>query len=69
MDLMATVKINRQILKLIRAKYDEFFPGAYSSGEAHYYQRLKRDTIQAEEALKHGGLSLPPDEDAEAGAQ
>jgi len=67
MDLIATVKINRQILKLISSKYDQFFPGAYGSQEARYFAKLKRDTIQAEEALKHGGLSLPPDEDAEVG--
>jgi len=66
-DLQATVKINRQILKLIASKHGQFFQGACSSAEARYYQRLKRDTIQGEEALKHGGLALPPDEDVEAG--
>lgn len=66
MDLMATVKVNRQILKLISSKHDQFFPGAYSSHEARYYAKLNRDTIQAEEALKHGGLAMPPEEDVEA---
>lgn len=63
MDLQQAVKINRQILRLMQSKYDQFFPGAYNTPEARYYKLLERDTFQAEEALKHGGLTLLPDED------
>lgn len=62
MDLSKTVLVNRQILKSIRSKHDEFFPGAYSTPESRYYRMLKRDTEQAEAALKHGGLAVPEEE-------
>lgn len=62
MDLSETVTVNRQILKLIRSKHDEFFPAAYLTPEARYYKMIERDSIHAVQALKHGGLAMPPEE-------
>lgn len=62
MDLVDTVKVNRQIMKLIVSKYLELFPAAYNTPESRYYHTLERDTIQAERALKAGGLALKPEE-------
>jgi len=62
MDLQETIRINRAIMALIRQKYDQFFPGAYSTPESRYYTMLERDTIKAVSALKHGGIDVPPQE-------
>jgi hypothetical protein len=66
MNIAQTVKINRQIMKLIKSKYTELFPAAYSTTEARYYKLLRRHTDQAIEAMEHGGLALPPDTDQSA---
>lgn len=63
MDLLQTVNTNRQIMKLIKSKYPELFPAAYSTPESRYYKMLLRDTEQAVEAMKHGELAEPPASD------
>lgn len=63
MDLLETITVNRQILKLIQSKYEELFPAAYNTPEARYYKMLHRDTIQAVTALKHGALPIPEAEE------
>jgi hypothetical protein len=49
-------------MNLIKSKYDQYFPSIYSTQEARYYRTLERDTNQAIQALKHGGLAVPPEE-------
>jgi len=63
MNLQDTVLVNRKIMHLIKSKYDELFPSGYNNYDANYFKRLKRDTTQAEDALQHGGLALPPDDE------
>jgi hypothetical protein len=63
MDLKQTCKVNKQIMKLIESKYTELFPAAYNTPEARYYRMLERDTAQAEEALKHGGIATNEDKE------
>jgi hypothetical protein len=48
-------------MKLIASKYPELFPAAYNNIDATYYKRLQRDTQHAEQAMRHGGLALPPE--------
>jgi hypothetical protein len=62
MNLAETIKVNRQIMQLISSKYPELFPAAYNHLDARYYRALLRDTTHAEQAMKHGGLALPPEE-------
>ena len=50
-------------MHLIKSKYDELFPSGYNTYDANYFKRLNRDTTQAEDALQHGGLALPPDDE------
>jgi hypothetical protein len=61
MDLAETITVNRQIMKLIASKYPELFPAAYNNIDATYYKRLQRDTQHVEQAMRHGGLALPPE--------
>jgi hypothetical protein len=62
MNLHQQVRVNMQIMNLIKSKYDQYFPSIYSTQEARYYRTLERDTNQAIQALKHGGLAVPPEE-------
>jgi tellurite resistance protein len=52
MDLQEQIDTNKEIMRLIRSKYPEDFPDTYNTPEARYYERLKRDTEEAERLLE-----------------
>ena len=61
MDLATSIQINKQIMRLIEAKYP-FGPSTWpNSQEYRYYCTLFKDTEQAEHALRHAGLATPVD--------
>lgn len=57
MDLRETIYTNGEIMRLVRSKYDDVFPGAYNTPEARYYRILAQDSTRAQGALAHRGLS------------
>ena len=51
MDLEKTIRTNRQIMKLIKLKYEETFPFGYRTTESKYYQLLEREIEAAQNYL------------------
>jgi len=51
MTLEETIKINKKIMDLIKSRYDDTFPDSFNSPESRYYERLDRETEQAEQYL------------------
>lgn len=48
MNLKATIKVNKEIMRLIVSKYPDIFPTGYSGPYFRYYKRLKKDVEEAE---------------------
>ena len=51
MDLEKTIRTNRQIMKLIKLKYEDAFPFGYRTTESKYYQLLEKETEAAQNYL------------------
>jgi len=51
MMLKETIKINKKIMRLILSKYEDPTSLELTTPESHYYQRLRRETEQAENYL------------------
>lgn len=52
MDLSQQVKVNKEIMRLIKSKYGVEFPGAYNTPESFYYERLEKEIAEAERYLE-----------------
>ncbi|MBA7607073.1 hypothetical protein ES703_14225 [subsurface metagenome] len=52
MDLKETIKVNKQIMALIKSKYNGEFPTGYTGPDYRYYECLERDIKQAERYLE-----------------
>jgi hypothetical protein len=64
MNIAENIKVNQQILKLIRSKYpDEAWPAGSPKGnvEVKYYQQLESDLEKAKSVLAGGGLATTAD--------
>ena len=48
MDLKITIKINKEIMRLIESKFPHSFPPSYPNPDAQYYKRLAEDVTKAE---------------------
>ncbi len=59
MNLKQTIKVNKEIMKLIRSKYTAEFPNGYNSPESRYYCRLERDIEGAEAYETSTGKTRP----------
>jgi hypothetical protein len=61
MNIAENIKVNQQILKLIRSKYpDEAWPAGSPKGnvEVKYYQQLESDLEKAKYGLQKLGVSV-----------
>lgn len=69
MNLVTTIKVNKQIMALIKSKYPDDFPLAYHGTDAIYYERLAAGIVKAE-AFSAAPAQLERDEVIEgAGAR
>ena len=59
MDLVTTIRVNQQIVKLIKSKYpEETWPaGVAKNAEVKYYLQLEDDLAKAQSALVGGGIA------------
>jgi len=48
MDFNTTIRVNKQIMALIKSKYSENFPLAYHNADAVYYGRLAAEVLKTE---------------------
>jgi len=62
MNLSETVKVNRQIMGLIKSKYPDVFPLGYHNLDARYYNLLDKEIEEVERSLTVFDKKDPADE-------
>lgn len=62
-NIAEAIKTNMEIMRLIKGKYDEGWPGGSKTPEAKYYLMLEADINKARSALNCGGIAEKKDTD------
>ena len=57
MNISVTIKTNMEIMRLIKSKHEEGWPGGEKTQEAKYYRDLEADADKARSALASGGIA------------